>query len=38
MFPYHDKKNVLKQNVKRFNQSLKNEQRINNHLINGSKF
>ncbi len=31
-------KNILKQNVKRFNQSLKNEQRINNHLKNESKF
>jgi hypothetical protein len=30
-------KNVLKQNVKKFNQSFKNEQRINNHLKNESK-
>lgn len=33
-----DDKNILKQNVKRFNQGLKNQQRINSHLKNDSKF
>jgi hypothetical protein len=31
-------KNVLKQNVKKFNQSLKTQQSINNHLKKESKF
>ena len=31
-------KNVLKQNVNKFNQSIKTQQKLNNHLKNKSKF
>ena len=31
-------KNIVKQNAKRFNQILKNDQNINSHLKNESKF